>query len=483
MYRYVHINLLLITGWIVCSVFFSPTIASAFQVTLAWDAADEPDSAGFRVFLREENQNYDYSRPAWEGPSTTCTISGLKDNVAYCFVVRAYDNSGNESSNSNEVFYYPLTMDTDNDGMPDAWEEQHGLDPNKNDAKDDPDGDGIDNISEYQADSDPTLPEVNRPPEQPLLALPVNGELNVALVPVLQTEDFSDPDTDDVHSRTRWQIAREQDEFVVFDVTSDTALTSIRIPASILQEDTAYLWRATFFDKYGAASEWSETSRFDTALIRNDLNFDGIPDDQEVDNAADIDHDGNPDLIQLDIKSLYTEVGNGLMAVSFKDNANVASIETLESVDPGTISDPYNKPADMPLGLINFKLTVQNPGDVAIITVHFSIAAPENARWYKYDSVGGWQDYSTHAEFGIDRKSVTLELKDGGFGDADGIENGVIVDPSGFGSTLSGNEPGGGESGSGGACFISTAGIGANLQTLIRKMSCCLKNLSFSPIQ
>ena len=38
-------------------------------------------------------------------------------------------------------------------------------------------------------------------------------------------------------------------------------------------------------------------------------------------------------------------------------------------------------------------------------------------------------DYSDYAEFSPNRKVVYLTLKDGGFGDADGIENGIIVDP------------------------------------------------------
>ena len=55
--------------------------------------------------------------------------------------------------------------------------------------------------------------------------------------------------------------------------------------------------------------------------------------------------------------------------------------------------------------------------------------APSNINWYKYDPVNGWQDYSAHAPFSADMKSVTLELKDGDYGDADGVANGIIVDP------------------------------------------------------
>lgn len=52
--------------------------------------------------------------------------------------------------------------DNDNDSLPDAWEARHGLDPNDDGsinpdygAKGNPDGDAMDNVSEYTADTDP----------------------------------------------------------------------------------------------------------------------------------------------------------------------------------------------------------------------------------------------------------------------------------------------------------------------------------------
>jgi hypothetical protein len=48
--------------------------------------------------------------------------------------------------------------DDDNDGLPDAWENQYGLDPfNKDDAWQDLDGDGIENSVEHDNGTDPTL--------------------------------------------------------------------------------------------------------------------------------------------------------------------------------------------------------------------------------------------------------------------------------------------------------------------------------------
>ena len=51
-----------------------------------------------------------------------------------------------------------LNDDSDNDGMPDAWEIQYGLNPNLNDADADYDNDGVSNYLEYVFHTDPTNP-------------------------------------------------------------------------------------------------------------------------------------------------------------------------------------------------------------------------------------------------------------------------------------------------------------------------------------
>jgi len=49
----------------------------------------------------------------------------------------------------------PASADSDGDGMPDAWEIAHGLNPKLNDAAKDPDHDGLTNLQEYAAGTDP----------------------------------------------------------------------------------------------------------------------------------------------------------------------------------------------------------------------------------------------------------------------------------------------------------------------------------------
>ena len=62
-----------------------------------------------------------------------------------------------------------------------------------------------------------------------------------------------------------------------------------------------------------------------------------------------------------------------------------------------------------------------------------------------------------HAAISADRQSVTVEVKDGDYGDADGVTNGIIIDPSGLSPAPAVSTAGGGGGGGGGGCFISTS--------------------------
>jgi len=70
------------------------------------------------------------------------------------------DTDGDGIPDGEEVNTYgtdPASNDTDSDGMPDNWELTFGLDPLKNDALEDPDGDGLSNLGEYHAGTDPQM--------------------------------------------------------------------------------------------------------------------------------------------------------------------------------------------------------------------------------------------------------------------------------------------------------------------------------------
>jgi predicted lipoprotein with Yx(FWY)xxD motif len=67
---------------------------------------------------------------------------------------------------ASEAESVPFTLDTavarvdsDGDGIPDAWETARGLNPLVADANGNPDGDALTNLQEYNADSDPQVSE------------------------------------------------------------------------------------------------------------------------------------------------------------------------------------------------------------------------------------------------------------------------------------------------------------------------------------
>jgi hypothetical protein len=107
---------------------------------------------------------------------------------------------------------------------------------------------------------------------------------------------------------------------------------------------------------------------------------------------------------------------------------------------------------------------VNEPGATASVRIYFSGEIFNSDIYYKYDRINGWYDYSDHTIFADDGQSVILELMDGGFGDSDGIANGIIVDPGGI-SAVSYLDSGiSGDGSGGGGCFIATAAFGSKFE-------------------
>ena len=270
-------------------------------------------------------------------------------------------------------------------------------------------------------------------PDAPLLVSPVNNAM-VGIKAILKTGSFRTGVAGTAHAKSRWQVFRDEDAACVLDIQSSAALTSLTVPNLVLDEATPYFWRVQFIDSKGAASAWSDYEDFVTSKTSADLNANGIPDAQEVAATVDLDRDGVKDNSQPRyIKSVKMEGTSVQLGVSIKGCTTCLGVESVESED---VSQPdsyaYGKPTRMPFGLINFKIAVAKPGDTAVLKLYFSKAASYFSKWYKYDPVADkWYDFSAYAKFARDRRSVTLTLKDGGPGDADGIANGVIVDPAG----------------------------------------------------
>jgi hypothetical protein len=378
------------------------------------------------------------------------------------------DTDGDGISDDDENNIYgtnPNLADTDADGVDDGVELSYW----GNNWNGDPDGDGVINLLDPDSDNDGILDgndaapgAYNNKPLTPELESPANNGSSSSMTASLVTKDFSDPDIDDYHAQTQWQIFRTSDNLCVFDLTTDLFLITIDVPMLILDDGISYYWRVRFYDNQGAASNWSQAFTFTTIISGNDLNDDGIPDDKAVDNSVDLDSDGVPDNSQKNlIKSLNAADGNGQLGVSIRNVGAVDSIKAMEVVGLEQIADTIKKPQEMPLGLVCFKLLLNNPGSTVDIKVFFSEYMPEDAKWFKYDAVNGWDDYSANIAYSNDRKSVVVSLEDGGFGDADGTVNGIIVDPAGFATIFGG---GSGDDALQQGCFIATAAYGSDME-------------------
>ncbi len=273
---------------------------------------------------------------------------------------------------------------------------------------------------------------MNSPPSAPTPIRPKDGE-RTTLDPILVVGPFLDPDPDSSHGGTEWQVSTDSAfSTTVFSQVGRDVLFRLRIPHYVLKGDTEYFWRARFYDDNDRASAWSETAAFRTRIVLRDLNEDGVPDDQEISLLVDLDRDGTPDRNQPFMTTVRSAVKAGYMGVNVENADRVTAVNFAESIDPASLSG-IARPYSMPLGLFGMELEMKNPLDEAEVIVHFSEPAPPGAKWLVYDATRGWIDFSRLAAFSADRQSVRLKLKDWGYGDNDGLANGKIADPGGFG--------------------------------------------------
>jgi hypothetical protein len=348
-------------------------------------------------------------------PSITTSTTSL------VFELKATDPAGLTATDTVSVAVQ--SADIDGDGVPNS-QDAFPYDPTE---WKDSNGNGIGDNAEAAAAA------AKQAPEAPVLAAPVNDAVVNALA-VLKTGAFLTPKPGTTHAKTRWQVFRDEDNACMLDINSTTALTSLTVPKLVLDEGTPYFWRAQFIDSQGAASTWSDYEYFSTQTTDTDRNANGIPDAQEVGSKTDLDRDGVKDYLQTTIKSVKVEGTSTEIGVSIKGCPTALTIEAVESEgSPKSGSYFSATPGRFPFGLINCKVAVAKSGDQATVKLYFSQPVPRGSRWYEYDAVSHkWYDFSAYVKFATDRRSATLSLTDGGIGDADGVANGVIVDPGGI---------------------------------------------------
>ncbi|NIQ37675.1 MAG: hypothetical protein GTN81_03695 [Proteobacteria bacterium] len=127
---------------------------------------------------------------------------------------------------------------------------------------------------------------------------------------------------------------------------------------------------------------------------------------------------------------------NETMGLRVESGGNIVS---LTAIDPSTIPEARNRPKRMIYGMVDMKIKSDTVGGTAHVTLYFPTAVPQGYKWYKYTPSDGWRKYQRYTVFNSSRDQVTATLVDGGIGDDDGVANGIIVDPSAFGTEPAGS--------------------------------------------
>ena len=155
-------------------------------------------------------------------------------------------------------------------------------------------------------------------------------------------------------------------------------------------------------------------------VIEGAAECDGVTDAQEdaAPNGGDGNSDGTPDSEQANVTSLPNAVDDAYLTVEAPAGTTLTNVE---AIDPEDLPAPPNG-ASLPVGVLGFDVQGVAPGGT--VQVEIFGAAGANQYWKFQNNT--WVDFTSNASFG---DPIVLSLTDGGAGDADGVANGVIVDP------------------------------------------------------
>ncbi len=137
----------------------APAIEAA---TLTWSAATGT-GVTYNVYEGLASGAEDFGSPVLATNGLSAFIAplypGSNSPLTYFFVVRATDACGNSESNSVEQSVQPLLDPNKSqvgDGIPNGWKQQYGFNPfDSTVAAADPDGDGMSNLQEFLAGTNP----------------------------------------------------------------------------------------------------------------------------------------------------------------------------------------------------------------------------------------------------------------------------------------------------------------------------------------
>ena len=140
------------------------------------------------------------------------------------------------------------------------------------------------------------------------------------------------------------------------------------------------------------------------------------------------DNDGNEDVGSTTVtvrEPATVETATGTGTAYFASDAG--TIEDLAALNESDLPEE-NPDVDFPHGLFSFNITGLSNGATVNVTINFPQDIPTTAQYWKYNtSSGEWYQIPIGSNDGDN--IITITLQDGGIGDNDGVENGIISDP------------------------------------------------------
>ncbi|MGV6816323.1 MAG: PKD domain-containing protein, partial [Thiotrichales bacterium] len=247
----------------------------------------------------------------------------------------------------------------------------------------------------------------------------------------------------------------DTDKVSVFVGNNERPVANAGEPLEVFEGETVNLDGSASNDNDGAIDSyhWSQVSGVSVILHDNGSTAphfvapafegtDAITLEFELTVKDDLQTPSEPDRVAVTVKDngistipvdfvAVNSIWEGEMPVGFKSVEG--SLVKLEQVPEDRNINPSGKPKDV-VGLFDFEIKTDAPGGDGVLTVKFSEPLSSNYTWFKYKEASGWESLpADRVTFNDVRDEVTIRLTDGGVGDDDGAENGLIVDPSGPG--------------------------------------------------
>ena len=457
------------------------TAAAAPAPTVSFSASPATVASGASTTLNWSSTNSTscVASGGWSGSRATSgsrTVGPLTSDSIYS--LSCTGNGGTATRLiSVSVQAAPVnTSDTDNDGLADAWEMQYfgnlnrdgsgdfdqdglidqlefslGVDPTNPDT----DGDGISDGVEYQNGTNPAVvtTTLSAPSVNVASIVSITRPVIAALLPAGAVQAAASTGSSSIVA-IRWQISRVNNFTQLVLDRESGVVENLGLPDGLLQVNSQYWVRIKVRDAQGRRSAWSQPAGFQTESSSPvDADGDGVHDQFEVSGFVDSNGNGVND-IDEGICNLHDAASGGVTGFQTSEGTiQCVSSMTLGSV-PGAAPAPGTSNSDlgkrMSHGMFNFiikglPVDPNFPATVAV-TVHLPPNGDKFGKWYKYDDTAdAVTDFTDNVVF--DGNRATLILTDGGAGDADGVVNGIIVDPSGpaqVGSSASSGGGGGG---------------------------------------